>query len=152
MGLQQTMSRSCGSGLKQNSNQCLIQRIVIWYYFTWNSLCRTRDSKKILAFTFGLKLPNCTLYELHSKITDFFKPTDLSKKAAFLKGKSNQKTYFRWFKWDNCPYKWDNYQDYLFEKNLSQTYEKYYTGRKPIFLPSGQVGKSFIDNIFRLMN
>ena len=50
-------------------------------------------------------------------------------------------------------YKWGNYQDYLFERNLSLAYEKIVYWKKNLFLlPSGQEGKSFIDEISRLMN
>ena len=64
---QQTMLRQCCSRLKQNSNQCLAQQIVTWFQITWQSSCGTRDSRNILISTFGLKLPNSTLYELHGK-------------------------------------------------------------------------------------
>ena len=67
LGLQQTMSRQCGSGLKQNLNQCLAQQIVTWFQITWQSSCGIRDLKNILTSTFGLKLPNSTLYELNGK-------------------------------------------------------------------------------------
>ena len=41
------------------------------------------NSKTILTSTFGLKLPNCFLYELHDKNMASFKSTDLSKKRLF---------------------------------------------------------------------
>ena len=53
--------------LKQNLNQCSTQQIVTWFQITWQSSCETRDSRNILIFTFGLKLLDSTLYELHSK-------------------------------------------------------------------------------------
>ena len=72
LGWKQTMSRQCGSVLKQNLNPCSAQQIVTWIQNTWQSSCGTRDSKNILSSTFGLKLPNSTLYELHGKSTAFF--------------------------------------------------------------------------------
>ena len=67
LGLQQTMSRQCGSGLKQNLNQCLAQQIVTWFQITWQSSCGIRDLKNILTSTFRLNLPNSTLFELNGK-------------------------------------------------------------------------------------
>ena len=50
-------------------------------------------------------------------------------------------------------YKLGNYQDYLFERNLSLACEKIVHCKKNLFsLPSGQAGKSFIDKISRLMS
>ena len=50
-------------------------------------------------------------------------------------------------------YKWDNYQDYLSERNVSLAYEKIVNWKKNLFLlPSGQAGKSFIDEMSRLIN
>ena len=67
LGWQQIMSRQCGSGLKQNLNQCSTQQIMTWFQITWQSSCGTRNSRNILISTFGCKLPNSTLYELHGK-------------------------------------------------------------------------------------
>ena len=57
------MLRQCGSRLKQNLYQCLIQQIRTWFQINlnWQTSCGTRDSKTILTSTFGLKLLNCTL-------------------------------------------------------------------------------------------
>ena len=50
-------------------------------------------------------------------------------------------------------YKLGNYQDYLFERNLSLAYEKIVYWKRNLFsLPYGQAGNSFIDEISRLMN
>ena len=50
-------------------------------------------------------------------------------------------------------YKWGNYQEYLFERDLSLAYKKIvYWQKNPLLLPSRQVGKSFIDEISKLMN
>lgn len=46
---------------------------------------QTRDSNAILTSPFGLKLPNCILYELRGKNTAFFKSTGLYKKQRFKK-------------------------------------------------------------------
>ena len=59
--------------------------------------------------------------------------------------------------WDistqSLRYKWGTYQDYLFERNLSLAYEKIVYWKKNLFLlPSGQAGKSFIDEMSRLIN
>ena len=46
-----------------------------------------------------------------------------------------------------------NDQDYLFKRNLSLAYEKIVYWKKILFLlPSGLGGKSFIDEISRLMS
>ena len=80
---QQTMSRQCDSGLKQNLNQCSAQQIVTWFQIIWHNSCGIRDSVNILISTFGLELPNSTLFEFHGKDTTFLKSTDLSKKTAY---------------------------------------------------------------------
>ena len=69
-------------------------KIVTWFQITWRSSCGTRDSKNILASTFGLKLLNWTLYSLHGKNTTFFKSTDQSQKIAFLKATNNQNIFW----------------------------------------------------------
>ena len=77
LGLQQTMSRQCGSGPKQNLIQGSAQQIVAWFQITWESSCGTKDSKNILTSTFELKLLSSNLYELDGKSkgkkTTFFK-------------------------------------------------------------------------------
>ena len=60
-------NNQCGSGLKQNLNQCSAQQSVTWFQITWQSSCGTRDPRNILTSTFGLKLHSSTLYELHGK-------------------------------------------------------------------------------------
>ena len=50
-------------------------------------------------------------------------------------------------------YQWENYQNYLFERNLSLTYEKIVYQKKNLFLLSSALAKkNFIDEISRLMN
>ena len=71
LGWQQNMSRYCDCcRLKQNINQCSARQIVTWFQITWQSSYWTRDSKNILTSTFKLKLPNCSLYELHGENVD----------------------------------------------------------------------------------
>ena len=77
--------------------------------------------------------------------------------TIWKKGRRGKWSNIWWFTyWDSTQslrYKWGNYQDYLFERNLSLAYEKIVYWKKNLFLlPSGQAGKSFIDEMSRLMN
>ena len=50
-------------------------------------------------------------------------------------------------------YKWGNYGDKVFEKNLSDAYEQIVYWRKNLFmLPTGKAGKRYINETTRLMN
>ena len=69
--------------IKQNLNRCSAQQAVAWFQITQQSSCGTRDSRNILASTFGLNFPTSTLYEINGKNNVFFKSTDLSKKTTF---------------------------------------------------------------------
>ena len=54
---------------------------------------------------------------------------------------------------DRIHYKWGNFPDNIFEKNVSIVYEKVVHWKKNMFLlPSGQAGKRYVDETTRLMN
>ena len=60
---------------------------------------------------------------------------------------------FRTFQLHHCDINKGNYQNYLLERNQSVAYEKIVYCKKNIFLwPSGQAGKSFVDEMSWLMN
>ena len=50
-------------------------------------------------------------------------------------------------------YKWNNIPPYLFEENVRAAYEKIVFWRKNVFLlPTGKAGRSYIDEVSRLLN
>lgn len=54
---------------------------------------------------------------------------------------------------EDIKYKWGSFDDKMFEKTLSDVYEKTVYWRKNLFLlPTGTAGKRYIDEITRLMN
>ena len=54
---------------------------------------------------------------------------------------------------DRLHYKWGNFPDNIFEKNVSIVYEKVVYWKKNMFLlPSGRAGKQYVDETTRLMN
>ena len=61
---------------------------------------------------------------LKNKITDVQTPYERKE------DKANDQTYISTL---SLRYKWGIYKDYLFERNQSLTYEKWYTGRKIYF-------------------
>ena len=90
---------------------------------------------------------------LKNKITDVQTPYERKEDEANDQTSDDSNIEIQDISTPSLQYKWGNYQDYLFERNLSLAYEKIVYWKKNLFLlPSGQAGKSFIDEMSRLMN
>ena len=80
---------------------------------------------------------------LKNKINDVQKPYEKKKDGANDQTSDDSNIEIQDIPAQSLRYKWGNHQDYLFERNLSLTYEKIVYWQKILFLlPSGQAGKS----------
>ena len=80
---------------------------------------------------------------LKNKINDVQKPYEKKKDGANDQTSDDSNIEIQDITAQSLRYKWGNHQDYLFERNLSLTYEKIVYWKKILFLlPSGQAGKS----------
>ena len=90
---------------------------------------------------------------LKNKITDVQAPYERKEDEANDQTSGDSNINIHDILTRSLHYKWSSYQDYLFERNLSLACEKIVYWKKNLFLlPSGQAGKSFIDEMYRLMN
>ena len=90
---------------------------------------------------------------LKNKITDVQTPYERKEDKANDQTSGDSNIGIHDILTPSLQYKWGNYQDYLFERNLSLAYEKIVYWKKNLFLlPSGDAGKSFIDEMSLLMN
>ena len=90
---------------------------------------------------------------LKNKFTAFQTPHERKEDEANNQTSDDSKIEIQDISTPSLRYKWGNYQNYLFERNLYLAYEKIVYWKKSLFLlPSRQAGKSFIDEMSRLMN